>query len=66
MTDPIVIKYSKCYIHKPYLNFVKDGPLNFSSKLSNYSTYCTNCLFTRLVYQPHIYAFGVPITYLYV
>ena len=27
MADPAVIKYSKCYIYKPHLNFVKDGPL---------------------------------------
>ena len=30
--------------------------------MSDYSTCYTNCLFTRLVHQPYIYAFGVPIT----
>ena len=28
----------------------------------NYSTYCTNCIFTRSVHQPRVYIFGVPIT----
>jgi len=27
MADPTVIKYSKCYIYKPRLNFIKDSPL---------------------------------------
>jgi len=27
--------------------------------LSDYSTCCTNCVFTRSVHQPRVYAFGV-------
>ena len=33
MADPTTIKYSKCYIYKPRLNFVKDGPLKKLLKL---------------------------------
>ena len=33
MADPTIIKYSKCYIYKPRLNFVKDGPLKKILKL---------------------------------
>jgi len=33
MADFTVIKYSKCYIHKPRLNFIKDGPLKKLLKL---------------------------------
>ena len=33
MADPTIIKYSKCYIYKPCLNFVKDGPLKKLLKL---------------------------------
>ena len=33
MADPTVIKYSKCHIHKPCFNFVKDGPLKKILKL---------------------------------
>ena len=33
MADPTVIKCSKCHIHKPRLNFVKDGPLKKILKL---------------------------------
>ena len=33
MAEPAVIKYSKCHIYKPYLNFVKNGPLKKLLKL---------------------------------
>ena len=33
MADPTIIKYSKCHIYKPRLNFVKDGPLKKILKL---------------------------------
>ena len=33
MADPTIIKCSKCYIYKPRLNFVKDGPLKKVLKL---------------------------------
>ena len=33
MADPTVIKCSKCYIYKPRLNFIKDGPLKKLLKL---------------------------------
>jgi hypothetical protein len=33
MADFAVIKCSKCYIYKPHLNFVKDGPLKKLLKL---------------------------------
>ena len=26
MAEPTIIKYSKCYIYKPRLNFVKNNP----------------------------------------
>jgi hypothetical protein len=28
-----IIEYSKCYIYKPHLNFIKDGPLKKLLKL---------------------------------
>ena len=33
MADPTIIKCSKCYVYKPRLNFVKDGPLKKLLKL---------------------------------
>ena len=33
MADPTIIKYSKCYVYKPHLNFIKDGPLKKLLKL---------------------------------
>ena len=33
ITDLTVIKCSKCYIYKPHLNFIKDGPLKKLLKL---------------------------------
>jgi len=33
MADPTIIKCSKCYIYKPRLNFIKDGPLKKLLKL---------------------------------
>jgi len=33
IVDPTIIKYSKCYILKPRLNFIKDGPLKKLLKL---------------------------------
>jgi len=33
MAEPTTIKCSKCHIYKPYINFVKDGPLKKLLKL---------------------------------
>ena len=33
MAELTIIKYSKCYIYKPHLNFIKDGPLKKLFKL---------------------------------
>jgi hypothetical protein len=33
MADPTIIEYSKCYIHKPRPNFIKDGLLKKILKL---------------------------------
>ena len=33
MAEPTVIKCSKCYIYKPRINFIKDGPLKKLLKL---------------------------------
>ena len=36
MAKPTIIKYSKYYIYKPRLNFIKDGPLK---KLLSFTSY---------------------------
>ena len=33
MAELTIIKYSKCYIHKLHINFIKDGPLKKLLKL---------------------------------
>ena len=33
IAESVIIKYSKWYIYKPYLNFIKDGPLKKLLKL---------------------------------
>ena len=33
VAEPTIIKYSKCYIYKPHLNFIKNSPLKKLLKL---------------------------------
>ena len=46
-------KYAWCFIRSNSLRLYV---------LSDYSTCCTNRVFTRSVHQPRVYAFGVPTT----